>query len=563
MVLLLVLLVVTVALGRGGYDPWAMLTLEVGAAGLFLWLVLGVLWGTRPETRANLIEQKRTWRRLPFLARHPSLSFLRWFGLKGGSGPDIEILPPGTASHEGRRLDSERHLILMGFPFKRTGIGLPVVALTIWMGFSVLPLERGFLNFLSPQAHALRAETESLVDPDAEPAAAPWSLAPFLTLRGMWLWFAYLALFVVTVHLAEDSRKVERLTTLLLVTGVAFGIFGIGQWLAGLRELFGTDPSSAGLRATATFGNRNHYAAFVGMLLLCSLGWMGSHWVRITRGSPRASRRRPGAAGQEARAKLAIAGLGIVFLALGLVFSLSRSGISFALVACGAFALLVRPAYEPVRSETIELESSGRGRRRRGKRGRFGHWFWALALAVLAVAIWIGIDPVVDRFELLPEEWEAERGRYQVWADSLSAVEDFWLTGSGLSSFRYVYPIYRTFGGRIFYSWAHNDYLQALIELGVPGFACIVWILIGVSLSANRVRKNLDGDPSSLHLHAGYCAAAVAIALHSFTDFSLHLAADAALLSVVLGVVVGFGRGEVVAAKGSNGHLAGRESELS
>jgi O-antigen ligase len=401
------------------------------------------------------------------------------------------------------------------------------------------------------------------VNPDADPVAAPWSLSPFLTLRSMWLWFAYLALFVFTVHLAEDPVKVERLTMLLLVAGVAFGLFGIGQWLAGLRELFGTDPSSAGLRATATFGNRNHYAAFMGMLLLCSLGWMGSRWARITRRSLRASRQGPRVAGQEAKAKLTIAGLGIVFLALGLVFSLSRSGISFALVACGAFALLVRPAYEPMQSETIELESSGRGRKRRGKRGPRGHWLWALGLAVLAIAIWIGIDPVVERFELLPKEWEAESGRYQVWADSLSVVEDFWLTGSGLSSFRYVYPIYRSFGGRIFYSWAHNDYLQALIELGVPGFACIVWILIGVSLAANRVRKNLDGDPSSLHLHAGYCAAAVAIALHSFTDFSLHLAADAALLSVVLGVVVGFGKREQGTGRGSKGRFAVRESELS
>jgi O-antigen ligase len=181
-----------------------------------------------------------------------------------------------------------------------------------------------------------------------------------------------------------------------------------------------------------------------------------------------------------------------------------------------------------------------------------GHWFWALALAVLAVAIWIGIDPVVARFELLPDEWEAESGRYRVWTDSLGAVGDFWLTGSGLSSFRYVYPIYRSFGGQIFYSWAHNDYLQALIELGVPGFACIVWMIVGVFLAASEVRKNLDGDPSSFYLHAGFCAAAIAIGLHSFTDFSLHLAADAALLSVVLGVVVGFGKSRRKTADVSN-----------
>jgi hypothetical protein len=34
-------------------------------------------------------------------------------------------------------------------------------------------------------------------------------------------------------------------------------------------------------------------------------------------------------------------------------------------------------------------------------------------------------------------------------------------------------------------------------------------------------------------------AAAIAVALHSFTDFGLHLMANAALFSVILGVMMG------------------------
>jgi O-antigen ligase len=169
--------------------------------------------------------------------------------------------------------------------------------------------------------------------------------------------------------------------------------------------------------------------------------------------------------------------------------------------------------------------------------------YWALALGFLGLAIWIGIEPIVERFELLPQEWAAEEGRRQVWLDSLDAVSDYWLTGSGLSSFRYVYPLYRSYGGTVFYSWAHNDYLQALVELGVPGFVLVLWITGAVFQGARRVRREIAGDPPLLHLHAGYSAAAVAIALHSFTDFGLHLAANAALLSVVVGVVVGLGLG--------------------
>ena len=45
--------------------------------------------------------------------------------------------------------------------------------------------------------------------------------------------------------------------------------------------------------------------------------------------------------------------------------------------------------------------------------------------------------------------------------------------------------------------------------------------------------------PAVSHLHAGYCAAAIVVALHSFTDFSLHLPANFAFLSVVLGIGLG------------------------
>jgi O-antigen ligase len=247
---------------------------------------------------------------------------------------------------------------------------------------------------------------------------------------------------------------------------------------------------------------------------------------------------------QEAGAKLFLAGLGFVVLALGLIFSLSRSGISFALAGCAAFVLLA-PSNYAERTASVDI---GEQRARRGSRRksftRPTHWVLALVLVTVGVAAWIGLDPVVHRFELLPEEWEAEQSRWQVWNDSLGAIKDYPLTGSGVSSFRYVFPMYRSFGGTLFYSWAHNDYLQALIELGVPGFVLIVIIMGLVGRAARRIRRKLAHDPCLVFLHTGYTAALVAVALHSFTDFGLHMPANGALLSVVIGVVVGLQGGE-------------------
>lgn len=484
----LVVLVATIALARGGYWAWGILLLELGAAALVVWMVIEVLWGTSDEEREHYRRQPRSRR----------------------GDVDIEIVGPGESPVAIASKPADRYVLWFGYPFKRAHLGIPFALLLAWMAFSLVPLEGSWLESLSPQAAALRGDV----------AEAPVSLAPFLTLRSLWMAAACFALVFVGAHVASSPRRVEQLSFLLFLAGVAFGLYGMAQWLFGLQELLGRDPTTAHLRASGSFGNRNHYAAFMEMLLLSGLGWMGARRAGILGKLPG---RKRGFLRQveESGGKIFFLSLGVVIASLGLIFSLSRSGITFALVGAAVFVLL-RPA-------GVGLAGSRRK----------VHGLVAVALAVVAMAAWIGLDPVVHRFKLLPDEWEAERGRTLVWADSLEAVPDFAVTGSGLSTYRYVFPIYRSFGGTTAFSWAHNDYLQVLVELGVPGLLLVLWVMAIVGYRGLRVRRELSGDPELITLHAGYLAAGVAIALHSFTDFGLHLAANAALLSVIVGVVVG------------------------
>ena len=209
-------------------------------------------------------------------------------------------------------------------------------------------------------------------------------------------------------------------------------------------------------------------------------------------------------------------GLGVGVIALSLLFSLSRSGATFAMIGCAFFFYATWS-----RGESRRLLAAG-------------------AIVLLASALWIGVNPLLARFEVLNLELTNEQeGRAQVWQDSLDTVSDFWITGSGMSSFQYIFPAYRSFGGRRFFSWAHNDYLQLVVELGIPGLFLCGLLLFWIVRRAIRVREKLAHQTRLRDLHAGYCGATLAVSLHSFTDFGLHLPANAALFAVVLGVVTG------------------------
>ena len=475
----LVALVGVVAWGVGGYAPWAALALELGAFALFAWLTGAVLLATTAEARARYLS----------LAKR-----------QGRQSEDVEILTPSRSSAEG---PFREPYYVLGFPFRRMGAVVWLGLLTVWAAGSLVPIPPSLLSVVSPRAFALRGEAASLTG--ATLGWTPTSVTPFLTSQDLLLWVAYALLFVVTYHVSDSPKAVRRLSLSLLFLGAASGVFGLVQWLTALAN-----GGSEGLMATGSFGNRNHYAYFQEMLALVAAGWLAYSWDRAGRGS------RDRRAAQEAKARAALLGLALAATGLGLVFSLSRSGIVCAVVGLGAFVLFSR------------------------ERGSTSHRRpLVLALALAAALLWIGIDPVVERFQLVGSDITDDEGRAAVWRDSLAALPDFWLTGSGLSSFSYVYPIYRSFGGRRFYSWAHNDYLQLGIELGFPGILLALALIAWMVRRAHRARERLGRDPALLKLQAGYLGALLAVSLHSFTDFGLHLPANAALLAVIAGVATG------------------------
>ena len=496
----IVLAIAVVTWGGGGYAPWAMLALELSALALAAWLVATIVFATSRSDRE----------RSAAMTRARSRSFLK------RRSATVEIPEPSSVvDGETLKLVGDRHhdtFYILGYGFRRVGSQTVILMLTVWIALSLTPLPLSWLSILSPRALQLKTEALSLSGASGETTAFAWSLVPFLSYQDLLLWLAYLMLFWVSYHVADSSRAARRLSLGLVGLGIASGIHGLFQWLARLAgDSEGTVAGS--FLATGAFGNRNHYAMFQEMLLLVSLGWL---LMRYREGIHLA---RDETSAQEAKARTVLLGLGVGVIALSLLFSLSRSGVTFAMIGCAFFFYTTWS-----RGESRRLLAAG-------------------AIVLLASALWIGVHPLLSRFEAVDIGLTREQqGRALVWRDSLDTVSDFWLTGSGLSSFQYVFPVYRSFGGRRFFSWAHNDYLQIAVELGLPGLFLCGLLLFWIVRRAIQVRQNLAPQTRLRDLHAGYCGATLAVTLHSFTDFGLHLPANAALFAVVLGVVTGLSK---------------------
>jgi O-antigen ligase len=200
-------------------------------------------------------------------------------------------------------------------------------------------------------------------------------------------------------------------------------------------------------------------------------------------------------------------------MAIGLVMTHSRMGNSaffVSLTVTGVVWLFLRRK-KPSRNTMLVLAS-------------------ILVLDMLVMGHWFGLGKVVERLQHTSTQTET---RDDVVKDSIPYVKDFWLTGSGAGSFYSTYPKYTSEGVRAYYRYAHNDYLQFLVETGVIGL-----VLMGVlSLASLYCAIKAMATRSHPNLRAAAFASfmgILAILIHSSVDFNLQIPSNAAMYIVLL-----------------------------
>jgi len=189
-----------------------------------------------------------------------------------------------------------------------------------------------------------------------------------------------------------------------------------------------------------------------------------------------------------------------------------------------------------------------------------------LAAATIGVALWIGLSRphALDPLLIGPQEdpghgtsLETLSARFEIWSRSIYGIQDFAFTGMGMNTFRKVVPVlYPLFSidPSVDIGHAHNTFLQAALDLGIPGL--IAYLAIHISAFAMliatwRRRGQLPfPDLLSRALILGLGGGLAAHLVYGLTDAVALGAKPGVLCWVLLGLVASLYRLTETAASG-------------
>jgi O-antigen ligase len=157
--------------------------------------------------------------------------------------------------------------------------------------------------------------------------------------------------------------------------------------------------------------------------------------------------------------------------------------------------------------------------------------FLAIVVGLLA---WVGGGELSKRLATVgPSHSEITSDvRHYINHDGLKMFLKRPLFGWGLGTFPVVYPQFRTFYTNFFVNQAHNDYLQLLVEMGLLGFATMLWFLLTIYRRALKKIGHWSSEISGAVTLA--CVLGLSgILVHSAVDFNLQIPANAALFYVL------------------------------
>lgn len=348
-----------------------------------------------------------------------------------------------------------------------------------------------------------------------EPLRGRISVNPEATLSGLMRLLSYGAVFWLTVQLTRAPAQARLAVLAVALTGAVYAFYGLAVYLTGNDTVLIYEKWAYKNALSSTFVNRNSFATFAGLCLLCAMAlFINSfrHLLTIDRPAKQRAVLLVETIFSAAVWRLAA----VLLLMIALALTGSRAGVASAIA--GLLTLLLTYL--------------------RGGSVKFWH-IAAIAAVVggmLLLAFSVGGDLLAQRFTRVDAVFDGNL-RSTVYSATVDAIASVPWTGTGYGTYRDAFSAYRpeTLSSIFFWDKAHNTYLENAFELGIPAALSlnVAILLLGIEAMRGLWRRQRDRTGPALGI-----AATVLVATHSFFDFSLQIPAVAVLYAFMLGLAV-------------------------
>jgi O-antigen ligase len=345
-----------------------------------------------------------------------------------------------------------------------------------------------------------------VTDLDAARIYLPHTVEPHTTRNYLLLLAGYAVLCFSVLNGFNTRRQISLAVFCIIGLGVFESLAGFVQQVGGYEYIWTTPLRGVG--AQGTLLNHNHFALLLNIALCTGVGFLFRRTTELLQGQRFRLR---SILSMPESPKLFFILLWIGLIGFGVLLSLSRTGI-FAMFAALGFMLSAIWLAEK-RKYAVLLVA-------------------AVLLTALGLGVYAGIDAAFERYADLTSNWKFEESRVRLWKDAWPMIVGAPLWGTGFGSFQWTYPAHESLDPDIPAMYAHNDYLQLMVETGIIGLALAVLALIICWRSA--IRNFMAEDPLKRSIGLATLGALVAVAIQEIVDYSLYIPGITAVLLLLV-----------------------------
>ncbi|MXP10901.1 O-antigen ligase family protein [Pseudoblastomonas halimionae] len=377
----------------------------------------------------------------------------------------------------------------------RLALGI-MAAIVVLIGLHVVPLPPAIWSALPGRDIAV--EAGRLVG--LEDQWRPLTLSPHRGWNAFYAMLVPAAAMILAMQLTVDQHR--KLLLVILALAATSALLAVAQVASGLnRSLFPYAVTNTDY-PVGLFANRNHSAAMlcIALPMLAVFGLKAKGAVR-------------------ALVHTATGATAIVLVLLALATG-SRAGFVGLVIAALFSAALIRAWEPPVR--------------KRGARS-LKPFYIVGAIATVFVTAFIAIAfSRADGLGRLAETSAADENRWPVWETVVGFMGQYQPFGSGVGSFVELFQVHepRDMLGTTYWNHAHNDWLEWILELGVPAVILLVLAMVAIARTGRTAWARLPlGRTPDLLSWVGLSALFI-LGLWSLVDYPLRVPSLACVAAV-------------------------------